>query len=308
MRLATAAPAFAALLLFAGGAVAQAPRTTAPTATAAPANQRDPEAIAALERDGRASAHDHDLRRHRRHHHRGGARDRPVDPIYRRDRPDRAAARPASRQSRFVAQAPAIFLRRPDADDLGAAPGLIIPRSRRRRPSRRCSTLASDRLDLVIPFADLFEFGVNPELTSRITSGFLVGTEAVDDQTCTHYAFRQPDVDWEIWIREGDQPLPCMYRITDLRDPARPDYTGAADWDLNAGDHRRNLHLRRARGRRPHSRRNGSPARRETVHEQVQILQLRDRHRSAFSRSSPPPRPTPSAGAAAAAADAAAAG
>jgi len=52
MRLATAAPAFAALLLFAGGAAAQAPRTTAPVPTAAPAEQRDPEAIAALERMG----------------------------------------------------------------------------------------------------------------------------------------------------------------------------------------------------------------------------------------------------------------
>src|SRR4029079_17024667 len=52
MRLAPAAPAFAALLLLAGGAAAQAPRTTAPTATAAPANQRDPEAISALEQMG----------------------------------------------------------------------------------------------------------------------------------------------------------------------------------------------------------------------------------------------------------------
>ena len=92
--------------------------------------------------------------------------------------------------------------------------------------------LASNRLNLVLPFADLFELGVNPELTSRITSAFFVGTEAVEDQRCLHYAFRQPDVDWEIWIRDGDQPLPCMYRITDLRDPARPDYVARLTWDL----------------------------------------------------------------------------
>lgn len=91
---------------------------------------------------------------------------------------------------------------------------------------------ASERLGLVVPLADMFELGIDPVLTNRITSGFLVGTETVDDQKCLHYAFRQPNVDWEIWIREGDQPLPCMYRITDLRDPARPDYEAVLEWDL----------------------------------------------------------------------------
>lgn len=91
---------------------------------------------------------------------------------------------------------------------------------------------AGNRLNLAIPLVDLFELGTNPELTNRITSAFLVGTEAVEDQTCTHYAFRQANVDWEMWIREGEQPLPCMYRITSLDDPARPDYTVRLTWDL----------------------------------------------------------------------------
>ena len=103
-----------------------------------------------------------------------------------------------------------------------AAPGTII----------EMINLASERLDLVVPFADLFELGVDPQLIARITSGFLVGTEAIDDQRCVHYAFRQPNVDWEIWIREGDQPLPCKYRITSLEDPARPDYTVHLTWEL----------------------------------------------------------------------------
>jgi hypothetical protein len=94
--------------------------------------------------------------------------------------------------------------------------------------------LASERLDLVVPFADLFELGQNPELTNRISAASVVGTEAVDDQKCIHYAFRQPNVDWEIWIQDEDdgQLLPCMYRITDLRDPARPDYTVRLSWEL----------------------------------------------------------------------------
>ena len=92
--------------------------------------------------------------------------------------------------------------------------------------------VASERLNLVLPLSDMFELGVNPALTSRITSGFLVGIEAVDDQTCEHYAFRQPGIDWEIWIAEGDAPLPCMYRITSLEDPSRPDYIVRLTWTL----------------------------------------------------------------------------
>lgn len=94
--------------------------------------------------------------------------------------------------------------------------------------------LASERLGLVVPFADLFELGQNPELTNRITAASVVGIEAVDDVRCIHYAFRQPNVDWEIWIQDEDdgQLTPCMYRITDLRDPARPDYTVRLSWEL----------------------------------------------------------------------------
>lgn len=95
--------------------------------------------------------------------------------------------------------------------------------------------LASERLGLVVPFADLFELGQNPELTNRISAASVVGIEAVDDQKCIHYAFRQPNVDWEIWIQDEDdgQLTPCMYRITDLRDPARPDYTVRLSWELS---------------------------------------------------------------------------
>jgi len=91
---------------------------------------------------------------------------------------------------------------------------------------------ASDRLDLVVPFADLFELGLNPDLTNRITSAMVVGSEAVGDQVCTHYAFRQARVDWEMWIREGAQPLPCKYRIVTMDDDARPDYVVNLTWNM----------------------------------------------------------------------------
>ncbi len=91
---------------------------------------------------------------------------------------------------------------------------------------------AQERLGLVLPLSDLFELGIDPALTARITSGFFVSTDVVGDEVCNHYAFRQPGVDWQIWIRDGDQPLPCKWVITgtDVADPL--DYEMEFTWDL----------------------------------------------------------------------------
>ena len=89
-----------------------------------------------------------------------------------------------------------------------------------------------ERYDIVIPLADMFAVGEDPAIIARIQSGFFVGTEAVDDQVCDHYAFRQEKVDWQIWIREGDQPLPCRVVITSKEDPALPQYEARMSWNL----------------------------------------------------------------------------
>jgi hypothetical protein len=90
-----------------------------------------------------------------------------------------------------------------------------------------------ERYDIVIPLADLFAIGDDPAIMARIQSGFFVGTEAVDDQTCDHYAFRQEKADWQIWIRDDDaQPLPCRIVITSREDPALPQYEARMTWNL----------------------------------------------------------------------------
>jgi hypothetical protein len=39
-------------------------------------------------------------------------------------------------------------------------------------------------------------------------SGVIAGTE------CDHLAFRNKEVDWQIWIAQGEHPYPCRYVIT----------------------------------------------------------------------------------------------
>ena len=91
---------------------------------------------------------------------------------------------------------------------------------------------ASERLDIVLPLTDLFELGYDPALTAKITSGLFVATDVVGDQVCNHFAFRQEGVDWQIWIRDGAQPLPCKWVITGTDDGNHLDYEMEFTWDL----------------------------------------------------------------------------
>ena len=39
----------------------------------------------------------------------------------------------------------------------------------------------------------------------------------VQGQLCHHLAFRQEDIDWQIWIENGPTPLPRKFLITDKK-------------------------------------------------------------------------------------------
>ncbi|KFD25764.1 DUF2092 domain-containing protein [Sphingobium yanoikuyae] len=82
-----------------------------------------------------------------------------------------------------------------------------------------------------LPLADLFTWGTDQSLRMRIKSGYLIRPEKIDSRTCTHYAFRQEQVDWQIWIDDSDQ-LPCKLVITDTTDPSMPQYVAVLHWDL----------------------------------------------------------------------------
>ncbi len=84
-----------------------------------------------------------------------------------------------------------------------------------------------------LPLADLFTWGTDQMLRSRIKSGYVIRPETIDGRTCTHYAFRQEKVDWQIWIEDSSQ-LPCKMVITDTNDPSMPQYSALMRWDGSA--------------------------------------------------------------------------
>lgn len=76
-----------------------------------------------------------------------------------------------------------------------------------------------------LPAADLFLTKSYADLMDGVAVAKHVGIGVIDGHDCEHLAFRNEDTDWQLWIRTGDQPLPCKYKITSKTVAAAPDYT-----------------------------------------------------------------------------------
>lgn len=91
-----------------------------------------------------------------------------------------------------------------------------------------------DRFGISLPLEDLFRW--NDPASARsdlLDSAFKVGTATIDGVETDQYAFRESDVDWQVWIQQGSQPLPLKVVIVDRTDPAYPAYTARLSWNVS---------------------------------------------------------------------------
>jgi hypothetical protein len=91
---------------------------------------------------------------------------------------------------------------------------------------------ARDKYDLDLPMADLFLWGGPKSSVKEITSASDIGPGEVGGITCEHYSFRQPGLDWQVWIQLGDHPLPKKLVLVTTTDEARPQYSSVLTWNL----------------------------------------------------------------------------
>ncbi len=91
-----------------------------------------------------------------------------------------------------------------------------------------------NRYGVRLPLEDLFRWNdTNAGRIEKFRAAYDLGTVTLDGVKTTHYAFREPDVDWEVWIDQGDKPLPRKLSIVDRTDPARPTFTTRLTWTVN---------------------------------------------------------------------------
>ena len=88
------------------------------------------------------------------------------------------------------------------------------------------------RFGVEIPLSDLFKWGTAAAPVDKIESAMNAGQDFVGNDLCDHYAFRQGNFDWQIWITTGSKPLPRKLVITNRADEARPQSVSIMDWNL----------------------------------------------------------------------------
>jgi hypothetical protein len=82
-----------------------------------------------------------------------------------------------------------------------------------------------DKYHRPLPGADLIMSNVNDQLMPQVTEVKDLGSGVINGVECNHLAFRTADVDWQIWIAQGDSPYPCLYVITSHKVAGDPQYS-----------------------------------------------------------------------------------
>lgn len=93
---------------------------------------------------------------------------------------------------------------------------------------------ARDKLKVLAPAADLIYSNALERFTEGLTSASIVGSAEVGGVVCVHLAFRNPEVDWQIWIQEGDKPMPRKFVVTSKKLPQSPQFSVTlSKWDAS---------------------------------------------------------------------------
>lgn len=83
----------------------------------------------------------------------------------------------------------------------------------------------ADQFRLVLPLLEIASSNLYESIAPEIIAGEYLGIGLVDDLQCHHVAFTQEDIDWQIWVEEGDRPLLRKLIITYKSLPAQPQFT-----------------------------------------------------------------------------------
>jgi len=84
------------------------------------------------------------------------------------------------------------------------------------------------------PLEDFASENFAADALRTIESGYYVEHVRLDDQVCEQLAFRTDEIDFQIWIRDGEEPLPCRLVITYKQAEGHPQFTAQfSHWDLS---------------------------------------------------------------------------
>jgi len=94
---------------------------------------------------------------------------------------------------------------------------------------------ANDKFGINFPLEDLLVNDPYASVSEAIKGGVYFGKVTILGTPCQHIAFSTDQVDWQLWIEEGSNPLPRKLVITYKQEPTAPQFTAIfSDWKLKS--------------------------------------------------------------------------
>jgi len=85
------------------------------------------------------------------------------------------------------------------------------------------------------PLSDLLYSDPYAILKPHAQFGLYMGTTMIDGTRCHHLAFVDKEIDWQIWVEDGTQVVPCKMLITYKSLPGSPQFAAVfSDWEFGA--------------------------------------------------------------------------
>ena len=86
-------------------------------------------------------------------------------------------------------------------------------------------TLLRDTYQRPLPAADLLASDIGAGMLAEVSDVKDLGSGVIRGEECDHLAFRAPEVDFQLWVAQGDVPHPCRLTITSTTVAGNPGYT-----------------------------------------------------------------------------------
>lgn len=91
----------------------------------------------------------------------------------------------------------------------------------------------AEKLGVVLPLSDFAYADPYAVLMEKVLYGEYRGVHLAAGVPCHHLAFTQEDIEWQLWVDAGEEPLPRKLLIAYVDEPGVPQYTATIRrWSL----------------------------------------------------------------------------
>jgi hypothetical protein len=88
---------------------------------------------------------------------------------------------------------------------------------------------------IILPVADMIYNDCYEVLTSKLEGSYYGGLQQVVGVSCHHLVFNEETIDWQLWVEDGDRPLPRKMMITYRQAEGSTTVTSYfLDWEFSA--------------------------------------------------------------------------